>query len=477
MPIVKHIMPSNTEKTEEYRDKVSTIDEEGKRIWIYPKKPSGPYTRAREILAVFLLAFLFGAPFIKINNQPLLLFDVINRKFVIFGFVFWPQDFHLFVLATLSLIVFIVLFTVIFGRLWCGWACPQTIFMEMVFRKIEYWIEGDARHQIALKKAPWTAAKLFKKILKHSIFYGISFLIGNTFLAYIIGVDELIKIITDPPSEHLVGLTAMVIFSTVFYGVFAFFREQVCTMVCPYGRLQGVLLDQNSIVVAYDFKRGEPKGRYTRNQKREDLGDCVDCKQCVEVCPTGIDIRNGTQLECINCTACIDACNSVMKKLNWPTGLIRYASYKGILDGIKLRFTGRIAAYSAILFILMVVTSVLLFGRTSVETTILRTPGLLYQETENGNIANLFNIKIVNKTQEQQLLELKLKSPNGLIKVLGGDIIVPEQGLFESAFFIEIPKKNVFMARLPVYIEVYSGDELIEEIRSSFIGPNPEKKE
>jgi cytochrome c oxidase accessory protein FixG len=296
-------------------------------------------------------------------------------------------------------------------------------------------------------------------------------LIGNIFLAYIIGIDELLKIITDPPSEHLVGLTAMIIFSTVFYGVFAFFREQVCTMVCPYGRLQGVLLDPNSIVVAYDFKRGEPKGRYARNQKRENLGDCVDCKQCVEICPTGIDIRNGTQLECI------DACNSVMKKLKWPTGLIRYASYNGILDGIKLRFTGRIAAYSAILLILMVVTSVLLFGRTSVETTILRTPGLLYQETENGNIANLYNIKIVNKTQEQQFIELKLKSPNGMIKVLGGDIVVPEQGLFESAFFVEIPKENVFMTRLPVYIEVYSGDELIEEIRSSFIGPNPEKKE
>jgi cytochrome c oxidase accessory protein FixG len=266
-------MTVTTKNKEEYRDKVSTIDEEGKRIWVYPKKPKGPYTRAREILAVFLLAFLFGAPFIKINDQPLLLFDILNRKFVILGLVFWPQDFYLFVLATLSLIVFIVLFTVILGRLWCGWACPQTIFMEMVFRKIEYWIEGDARKQIALSKAPWGGSKIFKKTLKHTIFYTISFIIGNTFLAYIIGIDALLKIISDPPSEHVAGLAAMIVFSTVFYGVFAFFREQVCTMVCPYGRLQGVLLDPNSIVVAYDFKRGEPKGRYSRDQERKDLGD------------------------------------------------------------------------------------------------------------------------------------------------------------------------------------------------------------
>jgi cytochrome c oxidase accessory protein FixG len=462
-------MTSNSKDTETYRDKVSTIDEDGKRIWVYPKKPKGSFTRAREVIAVFLLAFLFSAPFIKVNDQPLLLFDIINRKFAIFGLVFWPQDFHLFVLATLSLIVFIVLFTVILGRLWCGWACPQTIFMEMVFRKIEYWIEGDARNQIALNRAPWTSQK-------HTLFYTISFLIGNTFLAYIIGVDALFKIITDPPSEHVVGLTTMIMFSGVFYGVFAFFREQVCTMVCPYGRLQGVLLDPNSIVVAYDFKRGEPKGRFTRNQKRDDLGDCVDCKQCVEVCPTGIDIRNGTQLECINCTACIDACNSVMKKLKWPTGLIRYASYNGIMDGVKLRLTPRIAGYSAILLILLVVTNIFLFGRSPVETTILRTPGLLYQETENGNIANLYNIKIVNKTQDDQIIELKLKSPKGMIKIIGGDIIVPEQGLFESAFFIEITPENLFMSRLPVYLEIYSGKELIEEIRSSFLGPDPEKK-
>ncbi len=461
--------------TEAYRDKVATVDESGKRIWIYPKKPKGSLTRAREIVAAFLLLFLFLAPFVKISDQPLLLFDIINRKFIIFGLVFWPQDFHLFVLATISLVLFIVLFTVSLGRLWCGWACPQTIFMEMVFRKIEYWIEGDARKQIALNKAPWTGQKVFKKTLKLLIFYGIAFLIGNTFLAYIIGAEALYVIITDPTSEHIVGLTTMIGFSTVFYGVFAFFREQVCTMVCPYGRLQGVLLDPNSIVVAYDFKRGELRGRYRKQEERADHGDCVDCQQCVEVCPTGIDIRNGTQLECINCTACIDACNTVMSKLNWPSGLIRYASFNGIEEGTKLKVTPRIVGYAVILILLLFITGFFLFNRAAVETTILRTPGLLYQETENGGISNLYNLKIINKTYEVKPIELRLKSPQGEIKVVGGPLQVPESGMLESAFFVEIPARNIKFPRILLYIEIFSGDELLDEIRTSFIGPERKK--
>ena len=466
-------MTTQSTDTEAYRDKVSTIDEQGKRVWIYPKKPKGPLTTARGIVSLILLGFLFAAPFIKINGHPFLLFDLIHRKFILFGLVFWPQDFFLFVLATISLVVFIILFTVILGRLWCGWACPQTIFMEMVFRKIEYWIEGDSRKQIILANQSWNGAKIVKKTLKHIIFYAISFLIGNIFLAYIIGVDQLFNIITDPPSEHLFGLFAMIVFSSLFYWVFAFFREQVCTMVCPYGRLQGVLLDPNSIVVAYDFKRGEPKGKLVKNQVRDKLGDCVDCRQCVDVCPTGIDIRNGTQLECINCTACIDACNTVMKKLNWPKGLIKYASYNGILHGRKLKFSPRIAGYTAILFLLLAITTIFMFNRSPVETTILRTPGLMYEQTEDGYIANLYNLKVLNKTYQDKSIQLKLKSPQGNIRMIGGDLVAPQNGLSESAFFVEISPENIKFARTPILIEIYSDDNLLEKVRTSFIGPDP----
>lgn len=455
-----------------FRDRLTTVDDAGKRIWIYPKKPKGRFHRYRVALAVFLLAVLFTGPFIKIGGQPLLLIDVLHRKFIIFGLAFWPQDFHLFFLATLALIVFIILFTVTFGRLFCGWACPQTIFMEMVFRRIEYWIEGDAHEQRALKKAPWTFNKIFKKTSKHVIFYAISFLIGNTFLSYIIGIEELKKIITDPPGQHLVGLTAMILFSGAFYFIFAFFREQVCTLVCPYGRLQGVLLDPDSIVVAYDFKRGEPRAKLSKSKGNKDAGDCIMCNQCVEVCPTGIDIRNGTQLECINCTVCIDACDEVMEKIDRPRGLIKYASYNGIEKGEGFQFTPRIIGYSAILLILLTVLSTLLFTRSDIETTILRTPGALYQETGKGTITNLYNVKVVNKTFDKMSVKFKLQQPEGKINMVGGDMSINESDIGETSFFVEIDKKNIIATSTPIIIDVFVGNKKLEEVKTNFMGPH-----
>jgi cytochrome c oxidase accessory protein FixG len=315
--------------------------------------------------------------------------------------------------------------------------------------------------------------KFIKKAFKHFIFYVISFMIGNTFLAYIIGINELTKIVTDPPSQHLAGLTAMILFSGVFYYIFAFFREQVCTLVCPYGRLQGVLLDQNSIVVAYDFIRGEPRGKIRKSELAKKRGDCVDCNQCVEVCPTGIDIRNGTQLECINCTACIDACNAVMEKVKRPKGLIRYSSYNGIKEGLKLKLTPRIIGYSAVLLILVTILFTLFLNRKPVETTILRIPGVLYQELEDGRIANLYNVKIINKTFEEKPIELKLRSPEGSLELIGGQLIVPDGGISESAFFVKLDREKLKTTSASVLIDVYSGDKLLDEIRTTFIGPNP----
>lgn len=460
-------------KTDEsFRDKLYTLDAKGNRIWIYPKKPKGKLHRARAIVAIILLAFLFAAPFIKVNGQPLILLNIIERKFILFGLAFWPQDFYLFALALITIFVFIILFTAVFGRVWCGWACPQTIFMEMVFRKIEYLIEGDASKQRALDRAPWTKEKIMKKGLKHAIFFAIAFLIGNTFLAYIIGVDELFKIVTDPPSQHIVGLSFMILFSLVFYGVFARFREQACTMVCPYGRLQGVLLDPNSIVVAYDNVRGEPRGKIKKGQQQEELGDCIDCKLCVQVCPTGIDIRNGTQLECVNCTACIDACNGVMEKVNRPGGLIRYASFNGIQKGEKLRVTPRIIAYSLLLTVLLAVLIFLLAGRSEVEATVLRTPGVLYQEVEGNKLQNLYNLKIINKTFNTFPVHLKLLKPEGEIYlVTGEELMIEGDVIAESAFFVKIPKSEIKQKRTPITIGVFRGNELIETTRTNFLGP------
>ncbi|HQV34545.1 MAG TPA: cytochrome c oxidase accessory protein CcoG, partial [Calditrichia bacterium] len=386
----------------------------------------------------------------------------------------------LFALSFLTLVVFIILFTVAFGRLFCGWACPQTIFMEMVFRKIEYWIEGDAPKQRRLNKGPWTFEKVWKKSLKYVIFYAISFFIGNTFLAYIIGTDELFKIITAPPSEHLSGFIAMVAFTSVFFMVFSWFREQACLMVCPYGRLQGVLLDKDSVVISYDFNRGEPRGKLKKSAKTQDAqelvmeqvsdqGDCIDCGLCVQVCPTGIDIRNGTQLECVNCTACIDACDSIMDKVGKPKGLIRYSSFNAISEGKGFHLTPRIIGYSVVLVILLSVVTFLMMSRVSIETTILRTPGMLYQETPDGRLQNLYNIQVVNKTSDTQHITLRLKGTGEQIPMVSGtELLVKPEGLGESALFVKLSPEQLTGKVTPIEIEVYHQDKLLEVVKTNF---------
>ncbi len=468
-------MSDKTDNSDSFRDSLATIDKQGRRKWVFPTQPVGQFYRWRTITAVFLLAFLFGAPFIKVAGNPLLQFDLLSRKFFIFGAVFWPQDFYIFVLSTIAFVVLVILFTAAFGRLFCGWICPQTVFMEMVFRRIEYWLEGNGPRQRELAHSPWTAGKLLRKTFKQAIFFAIAFLIGNTFLAYIIGIDQLYVIVTDSPAKHLTGLFAMLVFSGAFYFVFAWFREQACTLVCPYGRLQSVLLDNNSVVIAYDFKRGEPRGPVTRGQERS-TGDCIDCLACVRVCPTGIDIRNGTQLECVNCTACIDACNRVMARMGWRPGLIRYSSYNTIALGQKLRFTPRMAIYTGVLVILIGLIGFFLSGRAKVETTILRTTGSMYELLDNGVVRNLYTVSVANKTGELMSVDLRLKSPQGEVTVVGPALEVPPQGLKESIFTVEIPRANLFVANSGIVVEVVSAGEVLEEVRSTFVGPDPRKQ-
>ncbi|HEY8510614.1 MAG TPA: cytochrome c oxidase accessory protein CcoG [Cyclobacteriaceae bacterium] len=456
---------------DEFRDSISTVDERGKRVWIYPKKPSGYYHNLRAIVAVILLIIFFAGPFVRINGQPLLLLNFLERKFVIMGQPFWPQDFFLLALTLIAFFVFIILFTVVFGRVWCGWACPQTLFMEMVFRKIEYWIEGDAQAQRRLDKMPWNGTKIAKKVTKHAIFILISVVIAHTAMAYIIGSEETLAIIQTSPADHLAGFLGLVAFTGVFYGVFARFREQACIAVCPYGRLQGVLLSRQSIVVAYDWLRGEPRTKLRKNEAKTG-GDCIDCKLCVHVCPTGIDIRNGTQLECVNCTACIDACNDVMLKIGRPKGLIRFASIDSIEKGIKKIISGRVIAYAFVLLALLGVIGYLVFTRSVIETTILKVPGTLYQRTEAG-ITNLYNIEFVNKTFEDKTLELRIQSPTSAVLQQSGEkeLIVPAEGILKSVVIIQIPESEITETKSHVRIGVYADGELIESLKTTFIGP------
>lgn len=468
-----------TPDNEVFRDSIGTINEEGKRNWIFPKKPSGPFWEKRKLVSYFLLAFLFAAPFVKINGNQFLMFNVLERRFNIFGFPFWPQDFHLFVISMIIGVIFITLFTVGFGRIFCGWICPQTIFMEMVFRRIEFWIDGDRNKQRKLAKQKWDAEKIRKRTLKWFIFLVISFLISNIFLAYLIGGDKLLNYIIEGPSSHVGTLIPLLIFTAVFYFIFVWFREQVCIIACPYGRLQGVLLDNKSIIVAYDHKRGEGENgrkKFRKNEDRDALGhgDCIDCLQCVHVCPTGIDIRNGTQLECVNCTACIDECDVIMDKINKPKGLIRYASEDNIEKKAPFKLTARMKGYTAVLVILFGVLLGMLALRNDVEARVLRLPGQLYEHKDNNIISNVYTYKIINKTtQTIEDVSFKLRGIDGEIKLVSTTptFTVEEKGLAEGTLFIELKQSDLSGDKNTLTIDVYSGEKLIETTSVSFLGP------
>jgi len=462
---------------DDFRDHLATADQEGRRMWIYPRQPAGRFYRWRTWLSWSLLLIMFAGPFIRIHGNPLLLVNIVDRKFVVLGQVFWPQDGVILAIGLLIFLIGIAVFTAAYGRLWCGWVCPQTVLMEMVFRKIEYLIEGDSHQQRALAKAPWTGSKIARKAGKHVIFLGLSFLVGNTLLAYIIGSDALIRIVTDDPRRHLEGLTFMILFTLVFYAIFARFREQACTFICPYGRLQSTLLDENSIVVAYDYRRGEKRGALHRSQSMEARhatghGDCIDCRQCVTVCPTGIDIRNGTQMECVHCTACIDACDDVMEKIRRPRGLIRYASLDGIERGEKqLKITPRLVAYTCILVSLIGLEVFLIFSRSQMQITLLRTPGALFQQMPNGKISNLYLLKLINKTPRQIPVQLKLENIEGTVTVLGKDLVVPPQQRMQTSVLIELSPARLRHGSTELVLGVYADGTRLQTLKTAFVGP------
>lgn len=458
---------------EKFRESISTVDPQGKRIWIYPRKPSGSYHNARIAVTALLLSFLFAGPFLKVGGQPLLLLNVFDRKFAVLGQAFWPQDFFLLAITLITFFVFIILFTVVFGRLWCGWMCPQTLFMEMVFRKIEYLVEGDRAAQRRLDLAPWSFDKIRKKTLKHIVFIIISLLISHTLISYIIGVEKTYALITASPTERFAGFFGMAAFTGLFYWLFAFFREQACIAVCPYGRLQGVLLGRESIVVAYDWLRGEPRAHLKKKSGPvSQHGDCIDCNLCVHVCPTGIDIRNGTQLECVNCTACIDACDEVMIKIGKPKGLIRFASYNSIKNSVQKLWNGRVWAYTFVLLLLVGVLTLSLMTRSDVETTFLKVSGTLYQR-EPGLITNLYNAEFLNKTFDDLELEVRVESPSyaQLQKVDGKPVVVPAEAMVKSVYFIKMPEEKIHNARSVVHVGIYQNGKKIENLKVKFIGP------
>lgn len=460
---------------ETFRDSVGTMEQSGKRKWVYPKKPSGKYTNYRTIVAVILLILLFGIPFIKINGNPLLLFNVVDRNFFIFGQPFYPQDFFILTLGAIASLVFIILFTVAYGRIFCGWICPQTIFMEMIFRKIEYLIEGDRNKQLKLDRQPWNAEKIWKRGLKWFVFLLISLIIVHFMIMYIVGYEEVLRIINEGPLANPTNFLVMVLFTASFYFVFAWFREQVCTLVCPYGRLQGVLIDKETINVFYDYKRGENRSKWRKGEDRKAAGkgDCIDCNQCVVVCPTGIDIRNGLQLECVNCTACIDACDDVMVKVGLPKGLIRYASEAEIENQSKFKFTGRMKAYAVFLTVLVGFLGFLLYNRGVMEAKFIKPAGSTFY-VKDGRITNTFNYTLLNKSNETLTLTFKVIDPkNGEIVYSNHSRITAEKDMISKGTInVSFPENEIKLSKQNIKIGVYNQKgKLIDSYETYFEGP------
>lgn len=451
-----------------------TVDQRGNRKWVYATIVDGLFRKRRRIVTGILFAFYLTMPWVKIRGEQGILLDFFSRKFVFFGSVFQATDtIYLFlVFAVLALLLFFL--TAIYGRIWCGWACPETVFLEFLFRPIERWIEGDHLARRRLDQGPWTTEKIRKKLLKHSISAVSAWIIASTFLAYFVGREHLIQMMMAPPWENWPTFLVTLFLMGLMAFQFGWFREQFCTILCPYARFQSVLLDRHSLVIAYDQGRGEPRGKL-KTPKPSDRGDCIDCAKCIRVCPTGIDIRNGLQLECINCTACIDACDSVMEKIRRPKGLIRYASEAELQGNPPHPLRPRVLIYAGILTLLISVLTVRLMNRDLTEVQFIRPPGeTLFARIDQNWSANQFTLAILNKGSELETYEVVLSDPiqkdQVRLVIPIHPIPVPAGGQNKVPVFVQFKSSILSKGKGKVKVQVKNKSGFVSEKELSILG-------
>lgn len=375
----------------------SSLNPDGSRNRVHPADVSGRFVRWRYVVFAALVAIWAAAPWVRINGRPAVFLDVARRQFFLFGGAFNAQDVWLMFFVLTAIGLSLVAVTTTLGRVWCGWACPQTVFLEGMFRRIERWVEGPRNARLRRNAAPMSWDKAWRKGLKHALFVLSALFVAHVFLSFFVSMPSMLEMMGRSPAEHPEAFGWVMVVSALLYGNFAFFREQLCLIVCPYGRLQSVLTDEDSMVVGYDAVRGEPRGK----PRDPDAGDCVDCKRCVVVCPTGIDIRNGLQLDCIGCTACIDACDAVMDKLGRPRGLVRYDSMNGLRHRAKRVFRPRLLLYGGLILAWAVGAWAAFGAHTSFEANLLRLRGAPFHLVDDGEVVrNLFTVHLVNKADE-----------------------------------------------------------------------------
>lgn len=451
-------------------DSVTTINRDGSRFFLHPADVSGRYVVARRILALGLIAVYAALPWIQINGKPAVFLDVFSRRFHFFGVTFAAQEIWLafFLITGLAFLLFFT--TALFGRLWCGWACPQTVFLEHVYRRVERWIEGDSTERRRLDAAPMSGAKGVKRVLKHGVFVLISAAIAHVFLAYFVSIPQLYAWMTSSPREQFGAFSFVAVATGILYFNFAWFREQLCIVICPYGRLQSALIDEHTVNVAYDEGRGEPRGKVGT----EGAGDCIDCNRCVQVCPTGIDIRQGLQLECVACTACIDACDEIMDRVKRPRGLIRYASERA-LEGKRARFLRTRTVVYGVFMLVGIAVMLFSFSRLqSFEASVSRMTGQPYFVTDEI-IRNHFQIRLINKRNDPASFRVFLADAPVGMQLAGweeGMRLAPFEERTRPLIFVQSRGDYAGRVALEIIIESEDGDGTLRR-RVEFVGPDP----
>ncbi len=446
----------------------SSLRADGSRAFVYPADTHGRFTTARRVVFAALIAVYAALPWVPVAGHPAVFLDIEARRFFLFGAAFNAQDLPLLFFLVTGVGFALLLLTAVAGRVWCGWACPQTVFLEGIYRRIERAIEGPREARVRLDKAPWDAAKLARKVAKHALFALVSLLLAHVFISYFVSLPRLYAMVRAAPSAHPEAFAWTFAIAAALYLNFAHFREQLCLGVCPYGRLQGALTDADSLTVGYDVRRGEPRGKATEPGH----GDCVDCQRCVVVCPTGIDIRRGTQLDCVGCTACIDACDEIMDKLHRPRGLIRYDSVRGLDNEPRRFWRPRLAAYLALGAVGAIVAVLTLRERTDFEANLLRLPGAPYELVE-GRVRNAFQIHLVNKRGARTTLHIEPSAAPGVevVAPLRDVTLGPLEGTTVPVF-VSVPRdarRGDFA--VPITVRVPGGSARV--LSAPFLGPGP----
>ena len=450
---------------------LSTLNKDGSRKWIYPTLSKGLWWKRRLIVG-YLLIFLFIAmPIVKINGHPAILFDIFTWKFSLFGLIFSPTDTELLMVFGLTILVGVLFVTALFGRVWCGWGCPQTVYLEFIYRPIETFFEGKPSKRRRTDSKTLGVSQTLKKVLKWIVFFFVSLGLAHVFVAYIAGWERLGDFMTQSPMNHpslfglMSGMTALILFD------FGYFREQMCTITCPYARLQSVLIDKDSMIISYDPSRGEPRGK-KRQSPELTLGDCIDCNACVRTCPTGIDIRNGLQMECIGCVQCVDACDEIMTKIEKPIGLIRYTSESALAKEPTKLLRPRVILYGILLTLLLSIFTILIAGSKDVSVKVLRTGGAPFTMVKD-DVLNSFKVRIENNTVEKQQVVFDGDfNPKMTLFVAGGNEIIIDQGSFKKVIVrASLPKSEFKDGSAEVKVRLKTQDNEDVFISLKMIGP------